>query len=80
MSSADPGFRTGSAGRASGQPVLRRRTSALATRQLVAGYGDVPMVRESRPGGQGRQLVAVVGPNGAGKSTLLKAILGLATR
>ena len=51
---------------------------ALATSQLVAGYGDVPVIRgvdlEVRTG----QLVAVVGPNGAGKSTLLKAILGLA--
>ncbi len=51
---------------------------ALATSQLVAGYGDIPVIRgidlEVRTG----QLVAVVGPNGAGKSTLLKAILGLA--
>jgi branched-chain amino acid transport system ATP-binding protein len=50
---------------------------ALAVRELVAGYGDIPVVRgvdlEVRTG----QLVAVVGPNGAGKSTLLKAILGL---
>jgi branched-chain amino acid transport system ATP-binding protein len=51
---------------------------ALATDQLAAGYGDVPVIRgvdlAVRPG----QLVAVVGPNGAGKTTLLKAILGLA--
>lgn len=51
---------------------------ALAVRDLVAGYGDIPVIQgvdlEVRTG----QLVAVVGPNGAGKSTLLKAILGLA--
>ncbi len=51
---------------------------ALATDQLAAGYGDVPVIRgvdlAVRPG----QLVAVVGPNGAGKTTLLRAILGLA--
>jgi ABC-type branched-subunit amino acid transport system ATPase component len=51
---------------------------ALATHQLTAGYGDIPVVRGvDLTVGEG-QLVAVVGPNGAGKSTLLKAILGLA--
>jgi branched-chain amino acid transport system ATP-binding protein len=53
-------------------------TPALAVRELVAGYGDIPVLRgvdlEVRTG----QLVAVVGPNGAGKTTLLKVILGLA--
>jgi ABC-type branched-subunit amino acid transport system ATPase component len=58
---------------AEGEPV-----PALATDQLTAGYGDVPVVRGvDLTVGEG-QLVAVVGPNGAGKSTLLKAILGLA--
>jgi len=51
---------------------------ALATHQLAAGYGDVPVVRGVDLTVRQGQLVAVVGPNGAGKSTLLKAILGLA--
>jgi ABC-type branched-subunit amino acid transport system ATPase component len=51
---------------------------ALATHQLTAGYGDVPVVRGVDLTVREGQLVAVVGPNGAGKSTLLKAILGLA--
>ena len=51
---------------------------ALATHELAAGYGDVPVVRGVDLTVRQGQLVAVVGPNGAGKSTLLKAILGLA--
>lgn len=51
---------------------------ALATADLTAGYGDVPVIRGISVSVSAGQLVAVVGPNGAGKSTLLKAILGLA--
>lgn len=51
---------------------------ALATRKLVAGYGDIPVVRGVDIEVTTGQVAAVVGPNGAGKSTLLKAILGLA--
>jgi ABC-type branched-subunit amino acid transport system ATPase component len=51
---------------------------ALQTRQLVAGYGDIPVIRGVDISVRTGELVAVVGPNGAGKSTLLKAILGLA--
>ncbi len=51
---------------------------ALATEQLTAGYGDVPVVRAVDLAVRAGQLVAVVGPNGAGKTTLLRAILGLA--
>jgi branched-chain amino acid transport system ATP-binding protein len=52
--------------------------AALATHQLVAGYGDIPVIHGIDLDVRAGQLVAVVGPNGAGKSTLLKAILGLA--
>jgi ABC-type branched-subunit amino acid transport system ATPase component len=52
--------------------------AALATHQLTAGYGDVPVIHGVDLAVREGQLVAVVGPNGAGKSTLLKAILGLA--
>ncbi len=51
--------------------------SALATRGLVAGYGDVVVVHGVDLDVAEGRLVTVVGPNGAGKSTLLKAILGL---
>jgi ABC-type branched-subunit amino acid transport system ATPase component len=62
----------------SADPVEPGAPPALATRQLVAGYGDVPVLHEVDTEVRVGQLVAVVGPNGAGKSTLLKAILGLA--
>lgn len=49
----------------------------LACEDVVAGYGEVPVLRGiSLSAGSGRVL-AVVGPNGAGKSTLLRALLGL---
>jgi branched-chain amino acid transport system ATP-binding protein len=50
---------------------------ALAVSDLVAGYQDVPVVRdlslEVRPG----EVVALLGPNGAGKTTTLETIAGL---
>jgi branched-chain amino acid transport system ATP-binding protein len=58
--------------------MLSAEPTALATRELSAGYGDIPVLHGIDVSVQAGQLVAVVGPNGAGKTTLLKAILGLA--
>ncbi|MGH7608864.1 MAG: ABC transporter ATP-binding protein [Candidatus Dormibacteria bacterium] len=64
---ASNGGRVGSANR---QPAF------LHGRDITAGYGQVPVVREvSVEVGLG-EIVVVVGPNGAGKSTLVKAITG----
>lgn len=52
--------------------------AALATKSLVAGYGDIVVVRDVDITVASGHVTAVVGPNGAGKSTLLKAILGIA--
>ena len=52
-------------------------TPALEVRDLVAGYGDYPVVDGVSLTVPHGKVVAVAGPNGAGKSTLLKAMLGL---
>ena len=52
-------------------------TPALEVKNLVAGYGDYPVVDGVSLTVPHGQVVAVAGPNGAGKSTLLKAMLGL---
>jgi ABC-type branched-subunit amino acid transport system ATPase component len=51
-------------------------TPLLRVNELVAGYGDVVIVREASLDVDAGELVTVIGPNGAGKSTLLKAIFG----
>jgi ABC-type branched-subunit amino acid transport system ATPase component len=53
-----------------------RPAPQLLLRELTAGYGGTPIIRDvSIAVGLG-EVVAIVGPNGAGKSTLLKAITG----
>jgi branched-chain amino acid transport system ATP-binding protein len=51
-------------------------TALLATEALVAGYGDVTVIRdvdlEVRPG----EVVALLGPNGAGKTTTILTLAG----
>lgn len=49
----------------------------LACEDLVAGYGEVPVIRGISLSASSGRVLAVVGPNGAGKSTLLRALLGL---
>ncbi len=49
----------------------------LAAKDIVAGYGEAPVVRKISLGVSGGDVLVVVGPNGAGKSTMLKAMLGL---
>jgi branched-chain amino acid transport system ATP-binding protein len=44
---------------------------------LVAGYGDIPIVRRVSLEALKGEITSIIGPNGAGKSTLLKAIFNL---
>jgi manganese/iron transport system ATP-binding protein/manganese/zinc/iron transport system ATP- binding protein len=45
-------------------------------RDLAAGYGGEPVLREVTFAAAAGQSVAVLGPNGGGKTTLLRALLG----
>ncbi len=49
----------------------------LEIKNLSAGYGKVPVLRDIAFHVETDEMVAIIGPNGAGKSTLLKTISGL---
>ena len=49
----------------------------IELKNLTAGYGGKPVVREISLSFPYGQITAILGPNGSGKSTLLKAALGL---
>ncbi len=50
----------------------------LKTKNLVVGYGNVPIVRGVSIVVNKGEIIALLGPNGSGKSTLIKGIVGLA--
>ena len=53
------------------------RPVALATHDIVSGYGETNILHGVSIRVHDAEMVAVIGPNGAGKSTLLKAAFGL---
>ena len=51
--------------------------SVLEVSHVVAGYGDLTVVRDATLSVASGQVVSIVGRNGAGKTTLLRAIAGV---
>lgn len=47
------------------------------TRNLVAGYGQIPVLKGISVSLSGGEIVALMGRNGAGKTTLLKTLVGM---
>jgi energy-coupling factor transporter ATP-binding protein EcfA2 len=50
---------------------------AAVTEDLVAGYGQLPVLRGITATLRGGEIVALMGRNGSGKSTLLKCLVGM---
>jgi manganese/iron transport system ATP-binding protein/manganese/zinc/iron transport system ATP- binding protein len=51
-------------------------TPLVECRDLAAGYGGEPVLREVTFAAEAGESVAVLGPNGGGKTTLFRALLG----
>jgi len=51
-------------------------TALLATEGLVAGYGDVTIIRDIDLEVRAGEVVALLGPNGAGKTTTILTLAG----
>jgi ABC-type Mn2+/Zn2+ transport system ATPase subunit len=51
-------------------------TSPVECRDLSAGYGGEPVLRDVNFAAEAGDSVAVLGPNGGGKTTLFRALLG----
>jgi len=53
-----------------------RPEAMLSARDVTAGYGAVPVIRDVSVDALPGEVALVIGPNGAGKSTLIKALIG----
>lgn len=49
----------------------------LEVRNLVCGYGSLPIVQDVSLDVEEGEILAIIGPNGSGKSTFVKAMFGL---
>lgn len=51
--------------------------TVLMGNDMVASYGNIPIVNHCNLSAESGQISVIIGPNGAGKSTAMKALLGL---